>query len=310
MHTTWRLPPHPPHPPHINLSPKHAPSHFPPPPPPLFPFFSSYLDRRRDRDGPAGAFTYEVILVDDGSSDATARVGFDAARERGLDTVRVLRLPANRGKGAAVRAGALVARGDRLLFMDADGATRMADLDGLDAALDAASIRGWPGSSGSKQGGGKAAPPAAAGAPPPLLGAAFGSRAHLAAGAAAKRAWHRNLLTRGFHLLVIAVAGPAIRDTQCGFKLFTRSAGRALFGNQRLSRWCFDVELAVLAARFGIPIAEVSVGWAEVPGSKVRLSSIAHMFLELCALGVGYGSGAWAARGEAELVADAVGQGG
>lgn len=245
--------------------------------------------------------------MDDGSADGTAGVGFAAARERGLDTVRVLRLPANRGKGAAVRAGALVARGDRLLFMDADGATRMADLDALDAALDGVAVRGWPGKApgGGGGGGAKAGAGAPSSSPLPLLGAAFGSRAHLAAGAAAKRAWHRNLLTRGFHLLVIAVAGPAIKDTQCGFKLFTRSASRALFGNQRLSRWCFDVELAVLAARFGIPVAEVSVGWAEVPGSKVRLTSIFHMFLELCALGVGYGSGAWVARGEAELAAEA-----
>ena len=240
--------------------------------------------------------------MDDGSSDGTAGVGFEAARARGLDTVRVLRLPANRGKGAAVRAGALIARGDRLLFMDADGATRMADLDGLDSALDRTAVRGWAGA---------AKGPGAGGAPDdaPLLGAAWGSRAHLAAGAAAKRAWHRNLLTQGFHALVVLVAGRAIRDTQCGFKLFTRSAARALFGNQRTSRWCFDVELAVLAARLGIPVAEVSVGWAEVPGSKVRVTSVIHMALELAALGLGYGSGAWVARGEAELVAAVKGGG-
>jgi dolichyl-phosphate beta-glucosyltransferase len=254
----------------------------------------SYLDARRDRDGPAGGFTYEVIIVDDGSADGTAGVGFEAARARGLDTVRVLRLPANRGKGAAVRAGALIARGERLLFMDADGATRMADLDALEAVLTKVSVRGWPGS-GAGKGGASALP----------VGAAFGSRAHLAAGAAAKRSAHRNLLTRGFHLLVIAVAGPAIKDTQCGFKLFPRPAPRALFGNQRLARWCFDVELAVLAARLGVPIAEVSVGWAEVPGSKVRLTSILHMALELAAVGVGYGSGLWVARGEAELASAA-----
>ena len=229
-------------------------------------------------------------------------MGLECARERGLDTVRVLRLPANRGKGAAVRAGALIARGERLLFMDADGATRVADLDALDAALDKVAIRGWP---GSGKGGADASR-----ASLPLLGAAFGSRAHLAAGAAAKRAWHRNLLTQGFHVLVVAVAGPAIKDTQCGFKLFTRSAARALFGNQRTGRWCFDVELVLLAARFGIPVAEVSVGWAEVPGSKVRLTSIAHMALELCALGIGYGSGAWVARGEAELAAELAPAGG
>ena len=190
----------------------------------------SYLDRRRDRTGPS--FTYEVVIVDDGSADGTARVAFAAARARGADAVRVLRLPRNRGKGAAVRAGAFVARGERLLMMDADGATRVADLDRLDAALTDATTTKPPAS---------ASPGAAASSSPPL-GAALGSRAHLAAGVSATRSAHRNFLMKGFHALVVAVAGPAVADTQCGFKLFTRRAARLLFGNQRLQRWCFDGE--------------------------------------------------------------------
>lgn len=202
-----------------------TPTHTPHP----FLLFPSYLDRRRDRTGPS--FTYEVVIVDDGSADGTARVAFSAARARGADAVRVLRLPRNRGKGAAVRAGAFVTRGERLLMMDADGATRVADLDRLDAALTEATTK-------------KPSPqsPGTAATSTLPLGAALGSRAHLAAGVSATRSAHRNFLMKGFHALVVAVAGPAVADTQCGFKLFTRRAARLLFGNQRLQRWCFDGE--------------------------------------------------------------------
>ena len=127
--------------------------------------------------------------------------------------------------------------------------------------------------------------------------------------------------------MVSAVAGDAVRDTQCGFKLFTRGAARVLFGNQRLQRWCFDVELVHLATSRlakeeketsesasgasgsegndgggGVALVEVAVNWQEIPGSKVRVSSILHMAFEMAAILVGYGTGAWVARGEGELV--------
>ena len=280
-----------------------------------------------------------------------------------------MKMEKNSGKGAAVRRGALVARGARLLMMDADGATKVSDLDRLDEALDALveEKRRRNGKGGAAAGGAKvlasslaapkpstaaAATPASATADaaafafasPALLpawavpAAALGSRAHLAPGVAAKRAAHRNLLMRGFRVLVGVVAGDAVKDTQCGFKLFTRAAARVLFGNQRLQRWCFDVELVHLAtsrlgsssssgssgsgssggssgsgssgsdsegaseAAPGVALVEVAVNWQEIPGSKVRVSSILHMAFEMGAILVGYGTGAWVARGEAELV--------
>ena len=330
----------------------------------------AFLDARRDRLGPS--FSFEVVIVDDGSSDGTSRVAEGYARRRGgADAVRLVRMERNSGKGAAVRAGALGARGARLLMMDADGATKVSDLDRLDEALDslvssemdkrrrklseAAVGKGGIGggarvlASTSTTKTATTTTPAttlpaadaaafafASPALPPawaVPAAALGSRAHLAPGVAAKRAAHRNFLMRGFRLLVAAVAGDSVKDTQCGFKLFTRGAARVLFGNQRLQRWCFDVELVHLAtsrlmekegggssssssssgdgkevvgsgscAAAAVPLAEVAVNWQEIPGSKVRVSSILHMAFEMAAILVGYGTGAWVARGEAELV--------
>jgi dolichyl-phosphate beta-glucosyltransferase len=76
----------------------------------------------------------------------------------------------------------------------------------------------------------------------------------------------------GFHFCVQVLGGVYhIRDTQCGFKLFTRKAAQILFTSQHLRRWCFDVELLFICGQLGIPVSEVSVNWQEIPGSKVRL---------------------------------------
>ncbi len=97
-------------------------------------------------------------------------------------------------------------------------------------------------------------------------------------------------------------AGGAIRDTQCGFKLFTRRAAGVVFNNQRLQRWCFDVELIYLAHSLGIPVSEVSVQWTEIPGSKIRVTSIIHMAWELLTLKIAYQwLHAWPVASEAQL---------
>lgn len=81
------------------------------------------------------AFTYEVIIVDDGSKDHTARVAMGYVKQHGVDAVRVLRMPFNSGKGRAVREGMLIARGELCLMMDADGATRVSDMQLLESAI-------------------------------------------------------------------------------------------------------------------------------------------------------------------------------
>ncbi|EFJ46724.1 hypothetical protein VOLCADRAFT_92792 [Volvox carteri f. nagariensis] len=230
----------------------------------------AYLQRRRDRQGPQ--FTYELIIVDDGSKDGTARVAQSYVRKYGMDTVRLLRVSANRGKGHAVKRGMLAARGEYCLLMDADGATRFSDLEKLEAELDKILQPSFGRSSAAS---------AATGDTQGPLGVAYGSRAHLHKDAIVKRSRLRNFLTRGFHMLVYFVAGGRIRDTQCGFKLFTRRSAAILFSNMRLQRWCFDVELLYLAEQLQIPVCEVFVNWTEIPGSKIRFTSILLMALEL-----------------------------
>jgi len=243
-----------------------------------------FLDSRRRKVG--NYFTFEVIIVDDGSTDRTAKVAFDYVKKHGFDTVRLLRLPENCGKGCAVKQGMLCARGCTILMMDADGATQVSDFEKLNDSL-----QQLVEAQGADCAHGKG------------LAAVYGSRHHLQAKACAKRAWYRNLMMRVFHVLVLIVAGPACpKDTQCGFKLFTRGAARLLFPNQRLQRWCFDVEITWLASQLGVPIAEVGVNWTEIPGSKIRLTSIFTMILELAIVELAYKLiGTWKVRSEAEI---------
>ena len=81
--------------------------------------------------------------------------------------------------------------------------------------------------------------------------------AHMEQESISQRAWYRTILMRGFHALVVLLCTSRVRDTQCGFKLFTRAAARFLFSNLHLERWAFDIELIYLAEVFQIPIAEV-----------------------------------------------------
>ncbi|XP_036994638.2 dolichyl-phosphate beta-glucosyltransferase isoform X3 [Artibeus jamaicensis] len=98
-----------------------------------------YLEERRRRDP---TFTYEVIVVDDGSKDQTSKVAFEYCRRHGSDKVRVITLAKNRGKGGAVKMGVFSSRGEKILMADADGATRFADVEKLEQGLDG--LQPWP----------------------------------------------------------------------------------------------------------------------------------------------------------------------
>uniref|UniRef100_H3C3T4 Dolichyl-phosphate beta-glucosyltransferase n=1 Tax=Tetraodon nigroviridis TaxID=99883 RepID=H3C3T4_TETNG len=228
-----------------------------------------YLENRQKKDS---SFTYEVIVVNDGSKDQTTEVAMGYTREYGPDKVRVMTLVKNLGKGGAVRMGAMISRGKLVLMADADGATKFSDLEKVEAALWDLSPK------------------------PGNMAISCGSRAHLEKASIAQRSVFRTFLMYGFHFLVWFFCVRGIKDTQCGFKLFTREAALKTFSSLHVERWAFDVELLYIAQCFKIPIAEVAVNWTEIeaPGSKlVPFWSWLQMGRDLIFIRLRYLTGAW-----------------
>jgi dolichyl-phosphate beta-glucosyltransferase len=214
------------------------------------------------------AFTYEIILVDDGSKDTSVAVaeGFAKANPpKGKSSIRVLKLHKNHGKGGAVKKGMMRSSGKALLMVDADGATDINDLGLLEAVLD------------------------------DQTHVAIGSRAHLENDSMAKRTFLRTVLMKGFHVFVAVVSGVrGIQDTQCGFKLFSRTAARRLFPSQHIERWAFDVELLCLCAAQSINIKEIGVRWQEIDGSKLDvMTDTINMARDLVLIRLCYLLGVW-----------------
>lgn len=236
----------------------------------------NYLGERAENDN---TFTYEVIIVDDGSKDKTTEVGMGYSKKYGSDKVRILTLSKNRGKGGAVRMGMLHSRGELLLFADADGATTFSEFSKVEA-----SIKGLCREESDLS---------------EALAVSCGSRAHLEEESVATRSIFRTVLMYGFHLLVWLFAVRGIRDTQCGFKLLTRRTSRILFNSLHVERWAFDVEMLFLAQSLGIPIDEVAVEWNEIEGTKMTpVLSWIEMGLDLLIIWLRYTLGAWRIRGD------------
>ena len=188
--------------------------------------------------------TWELLVVDDGSTDDTAAI---VERAAAVDSrVRLLR-GAHGGKGSAVRLGMLAATGQWRLFADADLSM---DLDELPKFFDepaevAVASREAPGAQRIGE---------------PMT---------------------RHLIGRVFNLCVRMLVVPGIHDTQCGYKLFSAAAAKDLFATGRLNGFAFDVELLFLARRAGLTIREVPVTWRHKPGSRVRTLSGLKAFAQL-----------------------------
>ncbi|HEX9992880.1 MAG TPA: glycosyltransferase [Acidimicrobiales bacterium] len=206
----------------------------------------------------------EVVVVDDGSPDGTAA----AARAAGADHVIVL--PANRGKGAAVRAGVLAARGRTVVFVDADLAYPPAQVVRLVEEVEA----GWD--------------------------VVVGSRRHVDTATLVRRRRLREVSGRLFNVLTRAVLLGRYLDTQCGIKAFRADVARLLFSRGRLDGFAFDVELFHLVERAGLSLREVPVEVAADDRSTVRLGRDARrMVVDL------FKVRRWAGQGAYDGVAEA-----
>nr|VWO97038.1 Glycosyltransferase [Ganoderma boninense] len=218
--------------------------------------------------------SYEVLIVDDGSRDGTADLALKLGAQYSQSEVRVVVLEKNVGKGGAVRHGMLHGRGKRLLMVDADGASRFEDLEALWKAMDEISPKGE-------------------------AAVVVGSRAHLVKTEAVvkvrvARSFIRNVLMYGLHTILRIVGVGHIRDTQCGFKLFSRRAAQQIFPYQHLATWIFDVELLLLAKERGMAVAEVPIEWHEVSGSKLHvLADSLQMLRDLIILRANLLLGRW-----------------
>lgn len=180
---------------------------------------------------------WELIVADDGSRDRTAQL----VEELGFVNLRLLRAARNAGKGNAVHRGMMAARGQYVLFTDADNSTPIEEISKL---LHKVEQEGYA--------------------------IAIGSRA--AEGAAeGHKSWIRHLLSGGLRWLVRVLFRIGVRDTQCGFKLYSREAAHRLHRAQTIMGFSFDLEILYLAAKWGYRIAEVPVNWIDAPGSKVDM---------------------------------------
>ena len=197
----------------------------------------------------------EVIVVDDGSRDGTAKLVEQWQREH--PDVRLIRNPGNRGKGFTVRHGVMESRGEWILSTDADLSAPIGELDKLIAAVERADPSGQ------------------------TAKIAIGSRALDRSLVGVHQSPLREGAGRVFNLLMRLVTGLPFRDTQCGFKLFEAAAAREIFARQTLDGFSFDVEDLVIAQVLGHTAVEVPVVWNNVEGTKVSafagLSSFAAL---------------------------------
>jgi len=187
----------------------------------------------------------EVIVVDDGSSDSTVDV---ASKYKSILPFQILKHDANHGKGAAVKTGVLAARGDYIVFMDADGATAISELPKMINALKLAQI-------------------------------GIGNR--WLPGAKTQRHSFLRRLAGWVYRNYMSIFGLGSIDTMCGFKGYHRNVARRLFNNLIEERWLFDAEIAYQAVHAGYTIKNFPINWESKDGSKLDTLTLLKTALQI-----------------------------
>ena len=194
-------------------------------------FLQSVIDYLLEKD-----FSCELVIVDDGSRDRTIAVTESLLNAKLPGIYRILKLPANKGKGAAIREGMLQAKGDYIFFLDADGSTSIREIDsfipkfspGIDIYIATRTIK------------------------------------H-------KAPQKRKFFGYGYIFLANLLLGLRVVDITCGFKCYTRESARKIFPLQTLNNWSFDAEDIFIARKHGYEIMGIPVHWQHVGESKVKV---------------------------------------
>lgn len=194
-------------------------------------------------------FEYEILVVNDGSKDTTGSIVLGL--ESKIQNLKVINNQENHGKGWVTKQGMLAATGDVRVFMDADNSTKIDEILKMIPMFD--------------QG----------------LDIVVGSRRIKGAVIAVHQPWIRDFLGGVFRFIVHTLVPLGITDSQCGFKAFSDKACEAIFPQQTIFRWAFDVELLAIARREKLKIAEVPITWVNDTESHVKLSGMISMLLEV-----------------------------
>jgi dolichyl-phosphate beta-glucosyltransferase len=181
-------------------------------------------------------YSYEVIIVNDGSIDATVKLANNVLGKHIPDKFRILELATNQGKGAAVKNGMLAAQGEYVFFLDADGSTAIEVIDGFIPTF----------------------------SPEIDIYMAVRTKKHFAP-------FKRVFFGKGYIKLSNFLLGLTISDFTCGFKCYRLEAARKVFSRQLLKNWSFDAEDIFIAKKEGCKIKEIPVYWEHTGGSKVKV---------------------------------------
>jgi len=201
-------------------------------------------------------YSFEIILVDDGSRDRTIEVATTKAANFPHTHFRIIKNASNHGKGYVVRQGMLAAKGSFVLFCDADLAT---PIETLSTMLPLAETD---------------------------YDIVFASRAMNRDLISNRQPLFREISGKVINFLVQMLYLPGIKDSQCGFKLFRKNAAQVVFTLQKINGWVFDIEALWLAKKLGFTYKEVPAPWKHVPDSRVKTSflTIIKIFTDLLAI--------------------------